>query len=334
MDFIKQGSKQRRAIGLACATACALFACTSALAQASGGYPNKPIKLVVPYPPGGPTDIVARVVAQKLSEQLGQSIIIDNRPGAGANLGAEAVARSPADGYTLMVATTAHAINPALFSKLNYSITKDFAPISQLTAGPLVIVATPNLAANNVKELIALAKSKNGEINFASSGNGQSTHLSAELFNAMAGTKMNHIPYKGSAPALTDVMSGQADLMFDTMLSAMPFVKGGKLKAIAVTSAQRSPVAPDIPTIAESGLPGYEAIAWNGLFAPAGTPKEVVDQINAALKKVLEAPDVKQRFDAQGFAAQWGTPADFGKFVQSEVDKWAKVVKTSGAKVD
>lgn len=334
MDFINQSSKQRRAIGLACATACALFACTSALAQASGGYPNKPIKLVVPYPPGGPTDIVARVVAQKLSEQLGQSIIIDNRPGAGANLGAEAVARSPADGYTLMVATTAHAINPALFSKLNYSITKDFAPISQLTAGPLVIVATPNLAANNVKELIALAKSKNGEINFASSGNGQSTHLSAELFNAMAGTKMNHIPYKGSAPALTDVMSGQADLMFDTMLSAMPFVKGGKLKAIAVTSAQRSPVAPDIPTIAESGLPGYEAIAWNGLFAPAGTPKEVVDQINAALKKVLEAPDVKQRFDAQGFAAQWGTPADFGKFVQSEVDKWAKVVKTSGAKVD
>ena len=334
MDFINQSSKQRRAIGLACATACALFACTSALAQASGGYPNKPIKLVVPYPPGGPTDIVARVVAQKLSEQLGQSIIIDNRPGAGANLGAEAVARSPADGYTLMVATTAHAINPALFSKLNYSITKDFAPISQLTAGPLVIVATPNLAANNVKELIALAKSKNGEINFASSGNGQSTHLSAELFNAMAGTKMNHIPYKGSAPALTDVMSGQADLMFDTMLSAMPFVKGGKLKAIAVTSAQRSPVAPDIPTIAESGLPGYEAIAWNGLLAPAGTPKEVVDQINAALKKVLEAPDVKQRFDAQGFAAQWGTPADFGKFVQSEVDKWAKVVKTSGAKVD
>ena len=334
MDFINQSSKQRRAIGLACATVCALFACTSALAQASGGYPNKPIKLVVPYPPGGPTDIVARVVAQKLSEQLGQSIIIDNRPGAGANLGAEAVARSPADGYTLMVATTAHAINPALFSKLNYSITKDFAPISQLTAGPLVIVATPNLAANNVKELIALAKSKNGEINFASSGNGQSTHLSAELFNAMAGTKMNHIPYKGSAPALTDVMSGQADLMFDTMLSAMPFVKGGKLKAIAVTSAQRSPVAPDIPTIAESGLPGYEAIAWNGLLAPAGTPKEVVDQINAALKKVLEAPDVKQRFDAQGFAAQWGTPADFGKFVQSEVDKWAKVVKTSGAKVD
>ena len=334
MDFINQSSKQRRAIGLACATACALFACSSALAQASGGYPNKPIKLVVPYPPGGPTDIVARVVAQKLSEQLGQSIIIDNRPGAGANLGAEAVARSPADGYTLMVATTAHAINPALFSKLNYSITKDFAPISQLTAGPLVIVATPNLAANNVKELIALAKAKNGEINFASSGNGQSTHLSAELFNAMAGTKMNHIPYKGSAPALTDVMSGQADLMFDTMLSAMPFVKGGKLKAIAVTSAQRSPVAPDIPTIAESGLPGYEAIAWNGLLAPAGTPKEVVDQINAALKKVLEAPDVKQRFDAQGFAAQWGTPADFGKFVQSEVDKWAKVVKTSGAKVD
>ena len=210
-------------VGLACAALCA-FSALSMSAHAAGDYPNKPIKLVVPYPPGGPTDIVARVVAQKMSEGLGQSIIIDNRPGAGANLGAEAVARSPADGYTLMVATTAHAINPSLFAKLNYSITKDFAPISQLTAGPLVIVATPSLAANNVKELIALAKSRNGGLNYASSGNGQSTHLSAELFNAMGGVKMNHIPYKGSAPALTDVMSGQADLMFDTMLSSMPFV--------------------------------------------------------------------------------------------------------------
>lgn len=315
------------------AAALSVFAAAPA-AFASGDYPNKPIRLVVPYPPGGPTDIVARVVAQKLQEQLGQSIIADNKPGAGANLGAEQVARSTPDGYTLMVATTAHAINPSLFSKLNYSITKDFTPISQLTSGPLVIVATPTLQASNVKELIALAKSRPGGLNYASSGNGQSTHLSAELFSAMAGVKMNHVPYKGSAPALTDVMSGQADLMFDTMLSSMPFVKGGKLKAIAVTSSERSPSAPDIPTIAEAGLPGYEAIAWNGMLAPAGTPKEVIDRLNAALRTVLQSPDVKQRFDGQGFAAKWDTPSAFGSFLNAEVEKWGKVVKTSGAKVD
>lgn len=323
---------RRTTLGLACAALCCLAAPFATAASAD--YPNKPIKLVVPYPPGGPTDIVARVVAQKLQEQMGQSVIIDNKPGAGANLGAEQVARSAPDGYTLMVATTAHAINPSLFSKLNYSITKDLAPVSQLTSGPLVIVATPSLPANNVKELIALAKARNGGLNFASSGNGQSTHLSAELFNAMAGTKMNHIPYKGSAPALTDVMSGQADLMFDTMLSSMPFVKGGKLKAIAVTSSQRAPTAPDIPTVAEAGIPGYEAIAWNGIQAPAGTPKEIIDKLNAEIKKALENPDVKQRFEAQGFSSAWNTPAAYGQFIQAEVDKWAKVVKTSGAKVD
>ena len=327
-------ASRRTTIALGCAALSAFAALSTPFAQAAGDYPNKPIKMVVPYPPGGPTDIVARVVAQKLSEHLGQSIIIDNRPGAGANLGAEAVARSPADGYTLLVATTAHAINPSLFAKLGYSITRDFAPISQLTAGPLMIVTTPGLPAASVSELIALAKARSGGLNFASSGNGQSTHLSAELFNAMAGTRMNHIPYKGSAPALTDVMSGQADLMFDTMLSSMPFVKSGKLKALAVTSAQRSPSAPEIPTVAESGLRGYEAIAWNGLLAPAGTPAEVIDKLNAELKKVLQAPEVKQRFDAQGFAAEWNTPANFGSFLQAEVDKWARVVKASGAKVD
>jgi len=321
---------RRHGIGLACAALCAAG---SPLAFAQD-YPNKPVKLVVPYPPGGPTDIVARAVAQKLQERLGQPFVIDNKPGAGANLGAEAVARSAPDGYTLVVATTAHAINPALFAKLNYSLTKDFAPISQLTSGPLVIVASPALPANNVAELIALAKSKSGGLNYGSSGNGQSTHLSAELFSAMAGVKMNHVPYKGSAPALTDVMGGQVDLMFDTMLSSMPHVKGGKLKALAVTSAQRSPVAPELPTVAESGLPGYEAIAWNGLLAPAGTPREVIARLSTELKAVLESPDIRQRFDAQGFGAAWSAPAAYGAFLQAEVDKWARVVKTSGAKID
>jgi tripartite-type tricarboxylate transporter receptor subunit TctC len=323
-------TSRRHWIGMACAALCTV-ASPPAFAQ---DYPNKPVKLVVPYPPGGPTDIVARAVAQKLQERLGQPFVVDNKPGAGANLGAETVARSAPDGYTLVVATTAHAINPALFAKLNYSLLKDFAPISQLTSGPLVIVANPAFPANNVAELIALAKSRSGGLNYGSSGNGQSTHLSAELFSAMAGVKMTHVPYKGSAPALTDVMAGQVDLMFDTMLSSMPHVKGGKLKALAVTSAQRSAVAPDLPTVAESGLSGYEAIAWNGLLAPAGTPKEVVARLSAELKAVLESPDIRQRFDAQGFAAAWSAPAAYGAFLQAEVDKWAKVVKASGAKID
>mgnify|MGYP001058906199 FL=1 len=330
MTLFRTPLGRRPWIGLACAVACVA---ASGLAMAQD-YPNKPVKLVVPYPPGGPTDIVARVVAQKLQEQMGQPFVIDNRPGAGANTGAEAVARSTPDGYTLLVATTAHAINPSLFSKLSYQLLKDLAPVSQLTSGPLVIVANPALPAQNIQELIALAKGKSGGLNFGSSGNGQSTHLSAELFSAMAGIKMSHVPYKGSAPALTDVMAGQTDLMFDTMLSAMPHVKAGKLKALAITSSQRSPVAPHLPTVAESGLPGYEAIAWNGLLAPAGTPKEVVARLNAELKKVLENPDVRQRFEAQGFAASWNSPATFGSFLQAEVDKWAKVVQVSGAKID
>ncbi|HTN28206.1 MAG TPA: tripartite tricarboxylate transporter substrate binding protein [Burkholderiales bacterium] len=304
---------------------------TSVFAQ---GYPAKPAKVIVPYPPGGPTDIVARVVSQKLSDQMGQQFIVENRPGAGGNIGAEAVAKSPADGYTLLVATTAHAINPSLFKSLGYNLTKDFAPVSLLTSGPLVIVANPSLPAKNVKELIAIGKAKPGSLNYASSGNGQSTHLSAELFATMAGIKMNHVPYKGSAPALTDVMGGQASLMFDTMLSAMPHVKNGKLKAIAVTSAARSPAAPEVPTVAESGLPGYEAIAWNGLLVPAGTPADVAGKLNAELRKALDAPDVKDRFSAQGFGAAWNTREAFAKFIQSELDKWAKVVKVSGATLD
>jgi tripartite-type tricarboxylate transporter receptor subunit TctC len=308
----------------------ALLAAT-ALAQA---YPAKPVKVVVPYPPGGPTDIVARVLSQKLAEQTGQQFVVENRAGAGGNIGAEAVARAPADGYTLLVATTAHAINPSLFKSLGYDLQRDFAPVSQLTGGPLVIVVNPSLPARNVRELIALAKSRPGGLNLASSGNGQSTHLSAELFNSMAGIRMNHVPYKGSAPALTDVIAGQADLMFDTMLSAMPQVKTGKLRALAVTSSTRSAAAPDLPTVAESGLPGYEAIAWNGLLAPAGTPKDVVAKLNAELKKALDTPEVKERFAAQGFGAAWGPPDRFATFLQSELAKWAKVVKASGATVD
>ena len=294
-------------------------------------YPNKPVKVVVPYPPGGATDIVARIVFQQVSEATGQQFVIENRAGAGGNIGAEFVARAPADGYTLLIATTAHAINMSMFKGLSYDVVKDFTPVTQLTQGPLVLVATPAFPANNVRELIALAKAKPDTLNFASSGNGQSTHLSAELFNSMAGIKLSHVPYKGSSPALTDVMAGQVPLMFDTMLTAMPFVKAGKLKALAVTSPQRSPAAPDVPTIAESGLPGYEVFAWNGLLAPAGTPKAVIAQLSEELKKAMQLPQVKEKFSVQGFAASWNTPEQFGGFLRAEVNKWAKTVKASGA---
>ena len=297
-------------------------------------YPNKPVRVVVPYPPGGPTDIVARVLFQQVSEATGQQFLVDNRAGAGGNIGAEIVAKSPADGYTLLIGTTAHAINMSLFKNLSYDVQKDFAPVSLLTQGPLVLVAHPQFPANSIKEVIELAKSKPGGLNFASSGNGQSTHLSAELFNTMAGIKMSHVPYKGSAPALTDVMSGQVDVMFDTTLSAMPFVKAGKLKALGLTSPVRSPAAPDVPTIAESGLPGYEVFAWNGVFVPAGTPKAIIQQLNDQIRKAMLLPQVKDKFSAQGFAASWNSPENFGVFVKNEVDKWSRTVKASGATLD
>jgi tripartite-type tricarboxylate transporter receptor subunit TctC len=297
-------------------------------------YPNKPVRVVVPYPPGGPTDIVARVLFQQVSEATGQQFLVDNRAGAGGNIGAEIVAKSPADGYTLLIGTTAHAINMSLFKNLSYDVQKDFAPVSLLTQGPLVLVAHPQFPANSIKEVIELAKSKSGGLNFASSGNGQSTHLSAELFNTMAGIKMAHVPYKGSAPALTDVMSGQVDVMFDTTLSAMPFVKAGKLKALGLTSPVRSPAAPDVPTIAESGLPGYEVFAWNGVFVPAGTPKAIIQQLNDQIRKAMLLPQVKDKFSAQGFAASWNSPENFGVFVKNEVDKWTRTVKASGATLD
>ncbi|MFJ4291773.1 tripartite tricarboxylate transporter substrate binding protein [Cupriavidus sp. NPDC089707] len=322
---------RRHALALISCLALPAAVMTPALAQS---FPAKPIRLVVPYPPGGPTDIVARVVGQKLSDKLGQPLVVENRPGAGGNIGADAVARAAPDGYTLLVATTAHAINMTLFRRPGYDTRKDFAPVSLLTRGPLVLVTAPATPAGNVAELIALARARPGQVTFASSGNGQSTHLAAELFNSMAGVRMTHVPYKGSAPALTDVMGGQATVMFDTMLSAMPFVRDGKLKALAVTGAARSPAAPETPTIAQSGLPGYETSAWNALLAPAGTPPAVLDTLGTALKSVLDDADVRARFATQGFAAEWTSPPATAKFLDQEIEKWARVVKASGATVD
>ncbi len=312
----------------------AAMCCLLAASVQAQPYPSKPVRVVVPYPPGGPTDIVARVLFQQVAESTGQQFVIDNRAGAGGNIGAEHVAKSPADGYTVLIGTTAHAINMSLFKSLNYDVQKDLAPVSLLTQGPLVLVTHPQFPANSVKELIDMAKAKPGSLNFASSGNGQSTHLSAELFNSLAGTKMVHVPYKGSAPALSDLMTGQVGIMFDTTLSAMPFVRAGKLKALGVTSPQRTPAAPDVPTIAESGLPGYEVFAWNGVFVPAGTPKPIVAQLNEEIRKAMQLPQVRDKFSAQGFAASWNTPDQFGVFVRNEVDKWARTIKASGATLD
>jgi tripartite-type tricarboxylate transporter receptor subunit TctC len=297
-------------------------------------YPAKPITIVVPYPPGGPTDIVARLVGQKLSERVGQQVVIDNRPGAGGNVGAALVARAAPDGYTLLLGTTAHAINPSVFTTLNYNFVKDFSPVILLTSLPLVVVTNAALPVKNIQELIALAKSKPNQLAYASSGNGQSTHLAAELFKTMAGVSMTHVPYKGSAPALTDLAGGQVSVMFDTMLSAMPQVKGGRLNALAVTTATRSGAAPNLPTVAESGVPGYEAVAWSGLLAPAHTPADVVAKLNTEINAILNQPDVRKRLLNDGADPVGGSAEQFSSHVVKEVQKWANVAKASGAKVD
>jgi tripartite-type tricarboxylate transporter receptor subunit TctC len=303
-------------------------------ASAQSAYPAKPIRLIVPYPPGGSTDIAARVVGEQISQSLGQRFVVDNRPGAGGNIGMQLAATSDPDGYTVVVGTTAHAINMTLFKDLSYDTVKDFEPIALLTEVPLMLVVNPSVKAQSVAELIALAKQELGSLDVASSGNGQSTHLAAELFNAMAGVKMTHVPYKGSAPAITDVVAGHVQLMFDTVMSALPHVQAGKLRALAVTSAKRAPVVPDVPTIAEAALPGYEAIAWNGLFAPKGTPRAIIDQLNAETVKAVQSDKVKEQFASMGATARPTTPDEFASYVRNEVTKWAKVVNESGAKIE
>jgi tripartite-type tricarboxylate transporter receptor subunit TctC len=273
-------------------------------------------------------------VGEQIAQSLGQRFVVDNRPGAGGNIGMQLAATSDPDGYTLVVGTTAHAINMTLFKDLSYDTVKDFEPIALLTEVPLMLVVNPSVKAQTVADLIALAKQEPGSLDVASSGNGQSTHLAAELFNAMAGVRMTHIPYKGSAPAITDVVAGHVQLMFDTVMSALPHVQAGKLRALAVTSAKRAPVVPDVPTIAEAALPGYEAIAWNGLFAPVGTPRAIIDQLNAETVKAVQSDAVIKQFASMGATPRPTTPDEFASYVRNEVTKWAKVVNESGAKIE
>jgi tripartite-type tricarboxylate transporter receptor subunit TctC len=294
------------------------------------------VKIIVPYAPGGPNDIVARLLASKLGEIEKQSFIVENKPGGGSNIGADFVAKAPADGYTFLIAATSHAINMTLFPKeqLKYDLLKDLAPVSMIMTGPLVLVTRPDFPANNLKELVAAAKAKPGELSFASSGNGSSTHLGGEMLNSAAGIKTIHIPYKGSGPGLTDVMGGQTTYMLDTMISATPFVTSGKLKALAVTGKKRSPVLPNVPTVAEQGYPNFEAVAFIGMMAPASTPKPIIDKINADLQKILAMPEIKDKLAVQGFTAEWMKPADFGSYLAKEVPKWGAIVKSANVKVD
>ena len=309
----------------------AVFA-QNAFAQA---YPTHSIRLVVPFPAGGTTDILARAAAQKLSESLGQAVVVDNRPGAAGNIGADLVAKSAPDGYTLLMGTVGtHAINPSLYAKMPYDHVKDFVPVVLVAGVPNVLAVYPAFPVNSVAELIALARAKPGTINFASSGAGTSIHLSGELFKSMAGVDMTHVPYKGSSPALTDLMGGQVQIMFDNLPSALPLIKAGKLRAIAVTSLKRAPALPDVPTISESGLPGFEASSWFGVLAPAGTPAPIVAKINADVNKWLQSPEAREQMLAQGANAAGGTPEQFAAHIRAETEKWAKVVKASGAKAD
>ena len=304
--------------------------CSAAAAQT---YPTKTVRMIVGYPPGGPTDVLARIVSQKLTQAWGQQVIVDNRPGASGMIGAEFTARAAPDGYTLLMVPVTYAVTPSLFSKMTYDVEKDLAPVAQVAAAPFILVVHPTLPVKTVKDLITLARSRPGQLNFASASTGGMPHLAGELFNSMTGVKMVHIPYKGAAPATTDLLSGQITLMFNNMLSAMPQVKAGRLRAVAVTSLKRSAAVPELPTIAET-VPGYEANGWYGAFAPAATPKDLINRVNAEMNRIMKMPDVTQRLAGDGVEAVGTTPEQFGAYLKQEVAKWGKVVKASGAKAD
>ncbi len=298
-------------------------------------YPARPIRLVVPFPPGGPTDVLARIVAIRLAERLGQSIVIDNKPGASGMIGAEMVARAAPDGYTLLANASIHVINPSLYAKPRYDAIADFVPVSNLADVPLVLVVNPQLPVRSVQELVTLAKAGKPPLSFASSGNATAPHLAGEAFKvAIGAASMQHIPYKGSSPALTDLIGGQVQLMFDSLPSSQPFIKSGALRALAVTTARRSSSLPQVPTLAESGLPGYDFSTWYGIWAPAGTPQPIVQRISREIAAIVRLPDVRQQFLALGADPVGNTPEQFSAFTRTELDKWARVVKQSGAKVD
>lgn len=297
-------------------------------------YPSKPIRMIVPFAPGGATDTIARLIGAKLQESLGQPVLVENKPGAGTNIGVAAVANAAPDGHTLLMGTPSIPVNPALYSQLPYNWQRDLQPVSMVGFVPNLLVVHPSQPVNSVKDLIAHAKANPGKLNFGSSSVGGAIHLSGELFNSMAGVVMVHVPYKGSAPAMTDLLAGRIALMFDNLPSAMPHAKAGKLRALAVTSSKRSALFPEVPTVAEAGLPGFEVLSWNGVFVPAGTPRDIVMKLQAGIRKAVAQPDVQQRFAEQGIEAGGNTPEEFGAFLKAEADKWQPLVRRLGLKAD
>ena len=311
-----------------------LSAQVTSVAQTASSFPNQPIRMVVPYPPGGPTDITARVVAAEMSKTIGQNIVIDNRPGASGMIGSEMVTKSTPDGYTLLANASIHVINPSVYPDMRFDAIKDFTPITQLAQVPLVLVVPANSPIKSVKDLVEYAKANPGKVNFGSAGSASAQHLAGESFKIAAGIQMQHIPYKGSAPALTDLAGGQLQLMFDSMPSATPMINSGKLRAIAVTTTTRAKARPDLPTIAESGFPGFDISTWYAYWAPKGTPADVVEKLAASAAQALKNPEVIAKYEAMGAEPVGSTPAQFAAYVESEAKKWSEIVKKSGAKLD
>ncbi|HTE16570.1 MAG TPA: tripartite tricarboxylate transporter substrate binding protein [Burkholderiales bacterium] len=305
-----------------------------ALAQSSTGYPNRPLRFVVPYAAGGNGDIVSRIIAQKLIAQIGQQIVIDNRGGAGGNIGAELAARAAPDGYTIMLGTNTHVINMSLFAKLPYDIQRDFAPITLATSAPMVLIVHPSLPAKTVNEFIALAKAHPKKLNYATGGSGSSAHVITELFASMAGVQLTHVAYKGVAQATTDLIAGQIQMSFNSTSTALAHMQSGRVRALAISTAARSAIAPGLPTIAESGVPGFDASIWQGVLAPARTAPEIISRLNREIVNALGASDVKEQLRVQGLDTLPSTPQQFAAFIQVEITKWAKVIKVSGAKAE
>jgi tripartite-type tricarboxylate transporter receptor subunit TctC len=314
------------------AVAAAVLLMNGALAQSA--YPSKPVKIVVPYSPGGPADIYARFLGDRLEKAFSQAFVIENRPGAGAIIGTEAVAKSTPDGYTILAMSNTHTVNESLFTKKPYTLMRDFAPISPINYSDLLLVVNPSVPAKDLRELIALAKSLPGKLNYASSGPGTPYHMAGELFKAMAGVNIVHVPHKGSAEARTSVLAGNVEMMLDAITTMAQLSRAGKVRAIATSGATRSSIMPDVPTLNEAGVPGYEAVIWLGFMAPAGTPQPIVDKLNSEIRRITGLPDVKETWAKQGAVPMQMTPAQFGKFMEQDIEKWAKVVKFSGAKVD
>jgi tripartite-type tricarboxylate transporter receptor subunit TctC len=326
MTTIRRTLLKLAAIGLAAGAAPALHAQTA--------WPTQPVRMVIPFPPGGPTDLVGRVLAQALSEQLGQNVIVENKPGANANIAAELVARAPADGYTFMYNTSSLALSAVLYSKLNYDALKDFAPVALTAVVPMVLVVHPSVPAKTVPEFIDLLKKNPGKMVYGSAGNGNVTHLGAFQFLQANGLSATHVPYKGSSPALVDLAGGQTQFMTDTINSALPYIRDGRMRALAVTSAKRSPVLPDVPTLQESGMAGFEVGAWQGVVMPAKTPPEIVNKLNAEITKALKNPAVLEKLAAQGAQPLGSTPEQYGAYLRSEIQRWGEVAKATGAKLD